>query len=455
MPDISKDMRGSEWAESLPTPPFPSHAGGYKVPALPSHPITGNLCRTIQNRLLQQRLMGSLVRIIILGSLTLGSLTLGSLVPVTGEDAGKPQVTTRYGALRGKTDTVKETDRTAHVFYSIPFAKPPVGPLRFAAPQPPEPWTAVREATEYPPMCVQDPKILRYMMMALNSTSPILPLSEDCLYLNVFTPANRKKNDKLPVMVFIHGGGLRLGGAGMYEGSAMSAMEDVVVVSIQYRLGMLGFLRSEDGRVSGNFGFLDQVAALRWVRDNIEDFGGDPGLVTIFGESAGAVSVAALVLSPLARGLFHRAIAESGSAIIPHFITCKSDNLTTIQNEVPSDAIPHVMEEYFSDTEDPLEIRDHFLDLCSDLVFTVPALRTANFHRDSGSPSTSMNSSTGLRTTREKAGLCEGDHGDELYFVVGAPFLRDDFLFSAPATEEEKSLSRTMMRYWANFARHG
>ncbi|KAM5125566.1 fatty acyl-CoA hydrolase precursor, medium chain-like [Mantella aurantiaca] len=536
------------------------------MPALPSHPITDNLSRTIQNRLLQQRIMGSLVRIIVLGSLTLGSLTLGSLtlgslVPVTGEDAGKPQVTTRYGTLRGKTVTVKETDKTAHVFYGIPFAKPPVGPLRFAAPQPPEPWTAVREATEYPPLCVQDQKILHDQLMAFNSTSPTMPVSEDCLFLNVYTPANRKKNHTLPVMVFIHGGGLRMWGASLYEGSMMSAMEDIVMVPIQYRLGMLGFLRSEDGRVSGNFGFLDQVAALRWVQDNIRDFGGDPGLVTIFGESEGGVSVAALVLSPLARGLFHRAIAESGSAIIPHILTCKSGNLTTIQNsvaqasscdpsslleclreksedeikavadslghrmypgvvdgkflprcaeemlsrkevapvpfmmgvtnhefgwtlakevnisgledgmnkeyvrwalrnipvvEVPSDAIPHVMEEYFSDTEDPLEIRDRFLDLCGDLVYIVPALRTANFHRDSGSP-------VYFYEFQHRPSLFKGtepdsvkaEHGDELYYVFGSPFLRDDFLYSTPATEEEKPLSRTVMRYWANFARHG
>ncbi|KAM5127478.1 fatty acyl-CoA hydrolase precursor, medium chain-like [Mantella aurantiaca] len=505
--------------------------------------------------------MGSLVRIIVLGSLTLGSLTLGSLVPVTGEDAGKPQVTTQYGTLRGKTVTVKETDKTVHAFFGIPFAKPPVGPLRFAAPQPPEPWTEVKEVAKYPPLCVQDSKILHDLMMDLNPTWPTMPVSEDCLFLNVFTPANRKENDKLPVMVFIHGGGFRLQGASLYEASVMSAMEDVVMVPIQYRLGMLGFLRSEDGRFSGNFGFLDQVAALRWVRDNIKDFGGDPGLVTIFGESEGAVSVAALVLSPLARGLFHRAIAQSGSAIIPHFMTCKSDNLTTIQNsvaqasscdpsslleclrekseeemkavaaslghrmfpgvvdgeffprcaeemlsrkevapvpfmtgvnnhefgwllakemnisglvdgmnkeyvrwalrnipllKVPSDAIPHVMEEYFSDTEDPLEIRDRFLDLCGDLVYTVPALRTANFHRDSGSPVYFYEFQHRLSLYKGiKPDFVKAEHGDEVFYVFGAPFLRDDFLYSAPATEEEKSLCRTVMRYWANFARHG
>ncbi|KAM5125565.1 fatty acyl-CoA hydrolase precursor, medium chain-like, partial [Mantella aurantiaca] len=507
--------------------------------------------------------MGSLIRIIVLGSLTLGSLTLGSLIPVTGEDAGKPQVTTRYGTLRGKMVTVKETDKTVDAFYGIPFAKPPVGPLRFAAPQPPEPWTEVREATEYPPMCVQDPQILRYITMALNATSLNLPLSEDCLFLNAFTPANRKKNDKLPVMVFIHGGGLRMAGASFYEGSVLSAMEDVVVVSLQYRLGMLGFLRSEDGRVSGNFGFLDQVAALRWVRDNIGDFGGDPGSVTIFGDSAGAVSVAALVLSPLARGLFHRAIAQSGSAIIPLLLTCKSDNLTTIQNsvaqasscdpsslleclreksedeikavadslghrmfpgvvdgeflprcaeemlsrkevapvpfmmgvtnheygwalamevnisdlvdgmnkesvrsalrnipvvvrdapclvyldhvfsspsgyetsrvlqKVPLDTIPHVMEENFSETEDPLEIRDRFLNLCSDLVFNIPALRTANFHRDSGSPVYFYEFQYRPSHHKgKKSDSVKADHSVEVHYVFGGPFLRDDFLFS-------------------------
>ncbi|KAM5138780.1 fatty acyl-CoA hydrolase precursor, medium chain-like [Mantella aurantiaca] len=155
---------------------------------------------------------------------------------VSGEDAGKPQVTTCYGTLRGKTVTVKETDRTVHTFYGIPFAKRPVGPLRFAAPQPPEPWTAVREAAEYPPI----------------SWCSSIVKGALCDIVLLYRQ----------VMMFIHGGGLRMWGASLYEGSMMSAMEDVVVVSIQYRLGMLGFLRSEDGRVSGNFGFLDQVAGV-------------------------------------------------------------------------------------------------------------------------------------------------------------------------------------------------
>ena len=196
-------------------------------------------------------------------------------------------------------------------YKGIPFAAPPVGELRWKPPQPVKPWDGVRACTAFDNWCPQPKPMLGRELGSL---------SEDCLYLNVWTPA-KKPEDKLPVMVWIHGGGYTTGSGGTkYYDGAMLAREGVVVVTINYRLGPFGFLchpllskESEKG-LSGNYGMLDQIAALQWVRGNIAAFGGDPGCVTIFGESAGSASVCRLMVSPLAKGLFHRAIAESGGA---------------------------------------------------------------------------------------------------------------------------------------------
>ena len=189
-----------------------------------------------------------------------------------------------------------------NAFRGIPFAAPPIGALRWRPPQPVTPWEDVREARQFAPACPQAPGI-RY-------GAAFTEQSEDCLYLNVWTPATDGAG-KRPVMVWIHGGGNMIGGAGspVYDGSRFAAA-GVVLVSIQYRLGPLGYLahpaltreaRERDGRAaSGNYGLLDQIAALTWVRDNIEQFGGDHGRVTVFGESAGAADITHLMASPLA-----------------------------------------------------------------------------------------------------------------------------------------------------------
>uniref|UniRef100_A0A8C2YDB0 Carboxylic ester hydrolase n=1 Tax=Coturnix japonica TaxID=93934 RepID=A0A8C2YDB0_COTJA len=194
---------------------------------------------------------------------------------------------------------------------------PPVGPLRFSEPQPPEPWKGVRDATSYPPMCLQDKVTGQFFSDVITNRKEkvLLQMSEDCLYLNIYTPVSTEKQEKLPVFVWIHGGGLVFGAASSYDGSALAAFENVVVVAIQYRLGILGYFSTGDKHARGNWGYLDQVAALQWIQENIIHFGGDPGSVTIFGESAGGISVSALILSPLARGLFHRAISESGTVV--------------------------------------------------------------------------------------------------------------------------------------------
>lgn len=194
-------------------------------------------------------------------------------------------------------------DSGVQVYRGVPFAAPPTGDLRWKAPQPPVPWEGVRNADEFGPVCMQQ-------------RSEAL-MSEDCLYLNVWTKADSAAA-KMPVMVWIHGGGWTSGASsnGTYDGEAF-ANNGVILVSVNYRMSAFGFmahpaLSAENPRgVSGNYGILDHIAALEWVRDNIAGFGGDPDNVTIFGESAGGASIYALLATPLAKGLFNKAISES------------------------------------------------------------------------------------------------------------------------------------------------
>ncbi|XP_035520814.1 cocaine esterase-like [Morone saxatilis] len=237
-----------------------------------------------------------------------------------------PEVHTKLGSLRGEYVSVKGKETGVHAYLGVPFAKPPVGPaLRLAAPQPVEGWEGVRDATKQPLMCVQHKQFTIDLLDKLGDMLVEIPdISEDCLYLNIYTPANRAPNAKLPVrkvMVWIMGEGFF--GSVIYDGSALAAYQDVVVVLIQYRLGLLGFLSTADEHMPGNFGLLDQVQALRWTKEHIHNFGGDPDLVTIFGESAGGMSVSLLLLSPLSDGLFHHAIAESGTAAMDRGEFCK------------------------------------------------------------------------------------------------------------------------------------
>lgn len=200
------------------------------------------------------------------------------------------------------------------VFKGIPFAAPPVGARRWLAPEKPTPWTGVRDVRRFGAVAHQN----KVMLSALSAMVIDGEQSEDCLTLNVWTPALDGK--PRPVMVWIHGGAFTIGSGSqpLYDGSVLARRGDVVVVTVNYRLGPLGFLRLADvtnGRIpsTGNEGMLDQVAALEWVRDNIGEFGGDPADVTIFGESAGGMSVGTLLAMPAARGLFHKAIPQSGA----------------------------------------------------------------------------------------------------------------------------------------------
>uniref|UniRef100_A0A8C2V0A7 Carboxylic ester hydrolase n=1 Tax=Chinchilla lanigera TaxID=34839 RepID=A0A8C2V0A7_CHILA len=253
------------------------------------------------------------------------SLLLASLVACTawaGHPSSPPVVDTVYGKVLGKYDSEEGFAQPVAVFLGVPFAKPPLGSLRFAPPQPPEPWSYVKNTTSYSAMCSQDPVIGQTDSDLVNTRKNVkLTFSEDCLYLNVYTPADLTRESRLPVLVWIHGGGLLFGGTPPYDGLALSALENVVVVTIQYRLGIWGFFSTGDEHSLGNWGHLDQVAALHWVQDNIANFGGNPGSVTIFGESAGGESVSVLVLSPLAKNLFHRAISQSGVILTPGLLS--------------------------------------------------------------------------------------------------------------------------------------
>ena len=194
-------------------------------------------------------------------------------------------------------------------FKGIPYAASPIGDLRFKPPAPVEPWTVVREALEYGPIAPQPPAALESM-----AGGEERPQNEDgCLTLNVWT--SNLADEKRPVMFFIHGGGFVTGTGASLDGSRLVSRGDVVVVSINYRLGVLGFLYMPDTPdAAANAGILDMVAALEFVRDNIANFGGDSGNVTIFGESAGGFAVTSLLATPSAKGLFHRAIPQSGAA---------------------------------------------------------------------------------------------------------------------------------------------
>ena len=232
-------------------------------------------------------------------------LLVAQAVPARAAD----QVTIASGKLQGIT----VDHSNVRAFLGIPFAAPPVGKLRWQPPQPVKPWKGVRNADAFGPRCMQ---LRIFSDMIFRDNGP----SEDCLSLNVWTPA-KSASDRLPVMFWIFGGGFQAGGTSEPRQEGMNlATKGVVVVSANYRLGIFGFfsypaLTAESSHhVSGNYGLMDQIAALRWVKHNIAAFGGDPNNVTIFGESAGSFSVSDLMASPLAKGLFQKAIGESGAS---------------------------------------------------------------------------------------------------------------------------------------------
>uniref|UniRef100_A0A2I3H0C7 Carboxylic ester hydrolase n=1 Tax=Nomascus leucogenys TaxID=61853 RepID=A0A2I3H0C7_NOMLE len=486
--------------------------------------------------------------------------TLAASTAWAGHPSSPPVVDTVHGKVLGKFVSLEGFAQPVAVFLGIPFAKPPLGPLRFTPPQPAEPWSFVKNATSYPPMCTQDPKAGQFLSELLTNRKENIPLkvSEDCLYLNIYTPADLTKKNRLPVMVWIHGGGLMVGAASTYDGRVLAAHENVVVVTIQHRLGIWGFFSTGDEHSRGNWGHLDQLAALHWVQDNIASFGGNPGSVTLFGESSGAESVSVLIFSPLSKNLFHRAISESGVALTPALVDegdikplaeqiantagCETTNSavmvhclrqkteeelleTTLKMvgclfpyphtptvidgvvlpktpeelqaerkfrtvpyivgfnkkefgvlpspstplrklnqktamsllwksyplvHIPKELIPEAIEKYLGGTDDPVKKKDLFLDLMGDVLFGVPSVIVARNHRDAGAPTYMYEFQYRPSFSSDmKPKTVIGDHGDELFSVLGAPFLKEG------ASEEEIRLSKMVMKFWANFARNG
>ncbi|MDC8829688.1 carboxylesterase/lipase family protein [Alteromonas gilva] len=252
---------------------------------------------------------------------TLSAAAWLCLVAVTGNVYARAleHVTVEQGKLQGKVEN------NIAVFKGVPFAQPPVGELRWRPPQPAKAWQGVKTAYEFAPAPMQ-------------AGEPPVGKSEDSLYLNIWTPA-QSQDEQLPVFVWIYGGGFSFGMASdpLFNGTQL-AEKDVIVVTIAYRVGQLGFLAHPElsaespDNVSGNYGLLDQIAALQWIRDNIAAFGGDPKNVTIAGESAGGISVSMLAASPLAKDLFHKAISQSGGSFGPtRKVNYPGENMVTLE----------------------------------------------------------------------------------------------------------------------------
>jgi para-nitrobenzyl esterase len=219
-----------------------------------------------------------------------------------------PDAVTTGGTVRGRRERAGESERTISVFQGVPYAAPPLGRLRFKAPRPTEPWTGIRDAMQAAPSPMQSTN---------NPFSGVIPgnlvgaVSEDCLTVDIWSPAAPGEN--LPVMVWVYGGAYLTGGSTLvtYDGSTLAADHGVVVVSVNYRLGAMGFLWLDCERADANCGLRDQLAGLQWVRDNVAAFGGDPSNVTVFGESAGAGSLLHLITVPAATDLLNRSILQS------------------------------------------------------------------------------------------------------------------------------------------------
>uniref|UniRef100_A0A8C7NAT9 Carboxylic ester hydrolase n=1 Tax=Oncorhynchus kisutch TaxID=8019 RepID=A0A8C7NAT9_ONCKI len=445
------------------------------------------------------------------------------------EETG-PVVSLKNGKVRGEYMTVKGIEQRVQQYLGIPFARPPVGPLRLAAPQPAEPWEGERDGTRQPHMCIQDPVISQHIVNVMAIEYDLPDVSEDCLYLNVYTPKEAATVKKLPVFFWIHGGGLSMGAASQYDASPLAAYQNMVVVIIQYRLGILGFLSTGDEHAPGNWGFLDQIAALKWVQENIESFGGDPQSVTIAGESAGGISASILVKerSPVVANLTEcdcttnerlvKCIREKteedlvnatkkmktfmGATVDGVFLKDLAEELLKskavekvpvllgVTNHefgwiLPSSFAPPgwsegidrqsamsimnvfyptgasglnnlIADEYFKDAKTPEDIRDGFTEMLGDLFMVLPVIKVAGYHRDAGAPVYMYEFQHRPEMHKEtRPSFVKSDHADDIGFMFGSCFWNGHIKITGTVTEEEEKLCKTMMAYWANFARTG
>lgn len=260
--------------------------------------------------------MKKIFPVVVMPVLACAALIFYAFIPPGASGKNDDTIKVEGGLVSG----VKSAESDVVCYKGIPFAAPPVGDLRWKAPQPVIPWQGVKQCDAFGPSPMQaTPR--PFMVYTPEFLIPEKPISEDCLYLNVWTDAH--KGDKHPVFLWIYGGGFSSGGTGVpiYDGEAM-AKKGIIFVSANYRVGIFGFLahpeltKESPNNASGNYGLMDQVAALKWIKKNIAAFGGDPNNVTIAGQSAGSMSVNCLVATPLTRGLFNHAIAESGSLMV-------------------------------------------------------------------------------------------------------------------------------------------
>ncbi|XP_064627668.1 uncharacterized protein LOC135487621 isoform X2 [Lineus longissimus] len=242
------------------------------------------------------------------------SVSPKTVCSTSSECEGKPCVNSRNGCVKGKVRSldVGKGEVKVNQFFNIPFAQPPVGKLRFADPLPAKSWVGVHDGTAYGPSCMLSKDTTFPGFWPAEMWNPPGKMSEDCLQLNIFTPHGVKN---APVLVWIYGGGYYSGTSTLelYDGSVLAASQKAVVVTINYRVGILGFLSTGDGRIKGNYGIKDQRLALQWIQNNIARFGGNPRSVTLFGESAGAASIGLHILSDTTKNLFQRAVMESAS----------------------------------------------------------------------------------------------------------------------------------------------
>ncbi|XP_045580105.1 neuroligin-3 isoform X1 [Salmo salar] len=247
------------------------------------------------------------------------------LVGVRGQ-AYHPTVNTQYGKLRGvRVPLPSEILGPVDQYLGVPYAASPVGEKRFLPPEPPSSWSGIKNATHFAPVCPQNihnavPEIMMPIWFSFSLdivASYIQDQNEDCLYLNIYVPTEDDIRDTgaKPVMVYIHGGSYMEGTGNMIDGSVLASYGNVIVITLNYRVGVLGFLSTGDQAAKGNYGLLDQIQALRWISENIGYFGGDSNRITVFGSGIGASCVSLLTLSHHSEGLFHRAIIQSGSAL--------------------------------------------------------------------------------------------------------------------------------------------
>ncbi|XP_067679637.1 neuroligin-4, Y-linked-like [Haliotis asinina] len=318
---------------------------------------------------------------------------------------------THYGRVRGIVNTVLGSKKVER-YLGIPYAAPPVGELRFENPEEPSTWKGVRNTTTLSPACPQRPQLMFY----LTSHRPGFNDSdEDCLYMNIYVPQIEEGEIKMAVLVHIHGGSNQAGMGAMLDVDILAAEGEIIVVNFNYTLGALGFLSGGKPEFPGNYGLLDQTAALQWVSQNIHFFGGDPNKVTVEGHSAGAADVGYHIVSPLSKGLFRFAIIQSGSPTSPWASGSQHPEALTSFGEDIGCNSGHDLQKLKQclKTKTLDEIRDNVYSSRTDV--SVP-------------------------------------HGRDLFYLFGCPFSGHPLYYY---TNEDRQISKVFMNMWINFVKTG